>query len=135
MKEEKMFKLHRPIALFALMALIICSLTATRSAQQPTASGSQNPSQTPTTQSQQQNQPQKNQDAVVRISTQLVQVDAVVTDKKGNHVEDLTADDFEMFVDGKKQDLTHFKHISLPPIKRELPPVKKSNAPPASPNM
>ena len=32
----------------------------------------------------------------MRISTQLVQVDVVVTDKKDKHVEDLTADDFEL---------------------------------------
>jgi len=51
---------------------------------------------------------------VVRVTTQLVQVDAVVTDKKGKHVEDLTEGDFELLVDGKKQQLTHFSHIILP---------------------
>jgi VWFA-related protein len=66
---------------------------------------------------------QKGQD-VVRITTQLVQVDAVVTDKKGKHVEDLAEGDFELLVDGKKQQLTHFAHISLPVVKRE-PVVKK----------
>ncbi|MGH9801789.1 MAG: VWA domain-containing protein, partial [Blastocatellia bacterium] len=117
-----MFKINRPTIFFALLTLAACWLSPAQSAQQP--------AQNPPTQAQQQNQ-----DSVVRITTQLVQVDAVVVDKKGNHVEDLTADDFELFVDGKKQDLTHFKHNSLPPVKRELPPVKKSDAPPAPANM
>lgn len=121
---------NRPFVFFALLALCFCSLSPVQWAQQQT----QPPPQTPT-QTQAQPAQQQNQDSVVRISTQLVQVDAVVTDKKGNHIENLTADDFEMFVDGKKQDLTHFRHVSLPPVKRELPPVKKSDAPPAPANM
>lgn len=120
-----MFKSNRSVTFIALMALLACGIAPSRFAQQQTP---------PPTQPQQPNQ-QQNQEAIVRISTQLVQVDAVVTDKKGNHIEDLTTDDFELFVDGKKQDLTHFKHVSLSPVKRELPPVKKSDAPPASPNM
>ncbi len=121
-----MFKSNRSVTFFALIALLACGVAPSRFAQQQTPSS---------TQTKQQNPSQQDQDAIVRISTQLVQIDAVVTDKKGNHIEDLTTDDFELFVDGKKQDLTHFKHVSLPPVKRELPPVKKSDAPPASPNM
>lgn len=121
-----MFKSNRSVTFFALIALLACGVAPSRFAQQQTPSS---------TQTKQQNPSQQDQDAIVRISTQLVQVDAVVTDKKGNHIEDLTTDDFELFVDGKKQDLTHFKHVSLPPVKRELPSVKKSDAPPASPNM
>lgn len=56
------------------------------------------------------------QDNVVRISTQLVQIDAVVTDRKGNHVDDLKEEEFELLVDGKKQPLTLF---SLTNLKRE----------------
>ncbi|HEX5080925.1 MAG TPA: VWA domain-containing protein [Blastocatellia bacterium] len=70
--------------------------------------------------------PQRGQD-VVRITTQLVQVDAVVTDKKGKHVEDLTEGDFELLVDGKKQQLTHFSHVSLPTVKREPAARKEDN--------
>lgn len=118
-----MLKPNRPLVLFTIFTLLTCYLPSGKSAQQSTQNPTQNPTQ------------QQNQDLVVRISTQLVQVDAVVTDKKGNHIEDLSADDFEMFVDGEKQDLTHFRHVSLPPVKRELPPVKKSDAPPAPSNM
>lgn len=50
-------------------------------------------------------------DDVVRITTNLVQVDAVVT-KDGKVVTDLTADDFEIYEDGKKQTITSFAFIS-----------------------
>lgn len=64
---------------------------------------------------------------VVRVTTQLVQVDAVVTDKKGKHVEDLAEVDFELLVDGKKQQLTHFSHISLPKGLSDSAARKKGN--------
>lgn len=67
------------------------------------------------------------QEISVRISTQLVQIDAVVTDKKGEHVEDLTEDDFELTVDGKKQTITYFRRIKLSEPKR--PAASAANAP------
>lgn len=51
-------------------------------------------------------------DDVVKVTTNLVQLDAVVTDKKGNPVTDLTADDFEIWQDGKSQKITNFSYIS-----------------------
>jgi VWFA-related protein len=75
----------------------------------------QNPAQAPPEQSQ---DPSQDPDNVVRINTQLVQIDAVVTDGKGNHVENLTEDDFELAVDGKKQALTYFRLVKLPEPKR-----------------
>ncbi len=50
-------------------------------------------------------------ETVFRINTQLVQIDAVVTGKNGAHMDDLTEDDFELFVDGKKQPLSYFKLV------------------------
>ena len=57
--------------------------------------------------------PQKtsNDDDVVRITTNLVQVDAIVT-KDGKVVPNLTAEDFEIYEDGKKQAITSFAYIS-----------------------
>ncbi len=49
---------------------------------------------------------------VVKISTTLIQVDVSVTDSRGNIVSGLTADDFEIFENGKKQDITNFSFIS-----------------------
>src|SRR5262245_43466741 len=52
---------------------------------------------------------QKKQDEpLLRIETELVQIDFVVTDKEGKLARDLKRADFELFDDGKKQEITHF---------------------------
>jgi VWFA-related protein len=51
-------------------------------------------------------------DQVVRIGVTLVQLDAVVTDKAGKQVTDLTREDFRLLVDGKPQRITNFSYIS-----------------------
>lgn len=53
----------------------------------------------------------QDKDDVVRITTNLVQIDAIVT-KDGKLVSDLKAEDFEIFEDGKKQTITSFSYIS-----------------------
>src|SRR5215210_3748178 len=53
------------------------------------------------------------EDEVVRISTNLVQVDAVVTDGGGRQVTDLESRDFEILEDGKPQPITNFSYVSL----------------------
>ncbi len=77
------------------------------------------------------------QENAVRISTQLVQIDATVTDKNGEHVEDLTEDDFMLTVDGKKQAITYFTLVKLPepkPAGAAGTKVSKSTpAPPTAP--
>ena len=50
-------------------------------------------------------------DDVVRITTNLVQVDAVVT-RNGKHIKDLRAEDFQIFEDGKRQEITSFAYVS-----------------------
>jgi VWFA-related protein len=56
-------------------------------------------------------QPADDSDDVVKITTNLVQVDAVVT-KDGKPVSGLTANDFEIYEDGKRQTITSFAYIS-----------------------
>ena len=56
--------------------------------------------------------PAQDDDDVVRITTNLVQLDVVVTDNKGRQVTDLTADDFEMFEGGRPQKITNFSFVS-----------------------
>ncbi len=76
-----------------------------------------------------------NQDDVVRITTNLVQIDAVVT-KDGKPVRDLKAEDFEIYEDGRKQTITNFAFISnLPNAPRPVSPTAANTAgvPPAGP--
>lgn len=51
-------------------------------------------------------------DDVVRINTNLVQIDAVVT-KDNKPVTGLTADDFEILEDGKPRFITNFSYVSM----------------------
>ncbi|MBL8151107.1 MAG: hypothetical protein JNN15_14365, partial [Blastocatellia bacterium] len=51
------------------------------------------------------------QDSTVRVSTRLVEVDVVVTDKNGKYLKDLTADDFEIYENGKLQAITNFTYV------------------------
>src|SRR5215216_2436601 len=60
---------------------------------------------------QQQQPPPKQQGDVVRIDTNLVQIDVVVTDKAGKQVTDLKPEDFDVSEDGKKRQVTHFSYI------------------------
>lgn len=60
----------------------------------------------------QQTQPAKEDDDVVKISTELVQVDAVVVDKDGNPITNLTVGDFEVLQDGKPQSITNLSYIN-----------------------
>lgn len=71
---------------------------------------------------------------VVKITTNLVQIDAVVTDKKGQRIMDLKPDEVEMLEDGKSQKITNFSYITLEPRRSEAKsqPVDK-NAPPIPP--
>jgi VWFA-related protein len=71
---------------------------------------------------------------VVKITTNLVQIDAVVTDKKGQRITDLRPDEIEMLEDGKSQKVTNFSYITLDPKRAEArpQPVDK-NAPPVPP--
>jgi VWFA-related protein len=49
---------------------------------------------------------------VIRITVNLVQVDAVVTDSKGRQVTNLQPDDFEILEDGRPQKITNFSYVS-----------------------
>jgi VWFA-related protein len=54
---------------------------------------------------------QTQSDDVVRITVNLVQIDAVVT-KNGKSIKDLKAADFEIFEDGRRQEITSFAYVS-----------------------
>lgn len=57
--------------------------------------------------------PNKPDEDVVRITTNLVQVDATVTDKQGRQVSDLTASEFEIVEGGRSFGPEYCSYVSL----------------------
>jgi VWFA-related protein len=57
-------------------------------------------------------QGEQDEEEVVRITSNLIQVDAVVLDAQGRQVTDLNADDFELLEDGRAQTITNFSYFS-----------------------
>jgi VWFA-related protein len=84
-----------------------------------------------------QQSPQKPDQAdVVKITTNLVQVDAVVTDKSGKVVTDLKPDEVEILEDGHKQKITNFTfNLSASPRTEPTPKPRltEQNIPAAPP--
>jgi VWFA-related protein len=58
-------------------------------------------------------QEQVSPDDVIRITTELVQTDVVVTDKNDQVVSDLKLEDFELYDQGKKQDLKFMEFVGV----------------------
>ncbi len=56
--------------------------------------------------------PTQQPDEVVSVTTNLVQVDVVVTDKEGKQVTNLLPDDFEIVEDNKRQKITNFSYVA-----------------------
>lgn len=80
---------------FIFVLAVICLAVLTNYAQTPTP--------TPTV---------VEEDAdVVKISTALIQVDVTVTDKDGKAVTDLKPEDFEIYENGEKQEITNFSFV------------------------
>jgi len=123
----KSFRLgrHCTIAILAMTFVMVATLRAGLAQSQPKA-------------------PQKPQDAsTLRIETELVQIDVVVTDKQGKLVTDLKREEFQLLEDGKPQNITHFsigtatrqanwlrpsqtaanKNVPVPPVVITPPPL------------
>jgi hypothetical protein len=50
---------------------------------------------------------------VIRISVDLIQIDVVVTDKKGRHVMDLGPSDFEVREDGRLRTVSNVSYVRV----------------------
>ncbi len=80
--------------------------------------------------------PDDDDEEVVRITTNLVQVDAVVTDGDGRHVTDLRPEEFEITEEGKRQEVTSFSYVGATAAERTAPaaaPPAEKGGPPAPP--
>ena len=102
-------------------------------AQLSTGALAQQPLPSPTPAPIEQQKPQSESDDVVHITTNLVQVDAVVTDKDGKLVTDLKPEEVEIFEDGRKQKITHFSYNATmteqPAAETKSTPTDKNAAP------
>ncbi|MFN2598157.1 MAG: VWA domain-containing protein, partial [Pyrinomonadaceae bacterium] len=144
---------HAPPALLGALFFVssFAPLARTSARQQPPRRQAPAP-QTPTTQQspapQQSPQPSAQPAAsqppveigdedVVRITTNIVQLDAIVTDRRGNQVTDLKPEDFQIFEDGKPQRIAHFSYVSTDEPAAAATPAAAAkpdkNAPPAPP--
>ena len=72
-------------------------------------------------------------DIVIRVTVGLVQVDAVVTDKQGRQVTDLTPADFVIKEGGQEREITQLSYVRLSPPAGEAPSTAASPAPEATP--
>jgi VWFA-related protein len=90
-----------------LLFFVLASSGLKASAQTPV------PSPQPTTTTQDV-QPADESD-VVRVTTNLIQIDALVTDSNGKVVTNLKPEDFEIFVNGKPQQITNFSFVTVEP--------------------
>jgi hypothetical protein len=76
------------------------------------------------------NEGECSQQGVIRITVNLVQGEAVVTDSKGHQVTNLRPEDFEVLEDGRPQTITNFSYISVAGLETSRPP---SARPPGTP--
>jgi VWFA-related protein len=105
------------VVLLGSLLLPLQTLSQSPSTQQP----SKPPSQ----------QPAPDDQDVIKINTNLVQVDAVVT-RNGKQVTDLKAEDFVILQDGKPQAITNFSYVSNVPARPEVvaaAPAKRTEGP------
>ena len=114
----------RRIPLVLLLVLLFSTLALPQQSASPTPQASPAPiePQQPT---------RPNDEDVVRITTNLVQVDAVVTDKNGKIIKDLRPDEVQIFEDGRPQKITNFSLVTTEaPTSQPAPsPLDKTLAP------
>ena len=99
--------------LFSVILPLCTSVTGQQPASNPAKASSPASSQQP---------PAMTEDEIVRITTNLVQIDAVVT-KDSKQITNLTAADFQIFEDGKPQTITNFAYVRNV-LTAEVPPPK-----------
>ncbi len=97
---------------FLVVFALVCQLSLTGLADLPFSQTAGQAQTKPTPATRQQSAPPSDED-VVRITTNLVQVDPVITDKNGKQVTDLRPDEVQILEDDKPQKITNFSYIAL----------------------
>jgi VWFA-related protein len=121
----------KPTALaFALISILVINALGQQGPPAPSPSPLPSPRAVPV-------QEPTADDEVVRITTNLVQVDAVVTDRDGRQVTDLRPEDFEILENGRVKQISHFSYITIGPtaIPATTAAAPASAKPPRGPNV
>src|SRR5258706_3541143 len=77
-----------------------------------------------------QTKPSSSDDDIVRVKTELVQTDVSVVDRRGQFIEGLSPDQFQLRVDGKSQTLLFFDQVVTGAANEEKQLVAARNAKP-----
>jgi VWFA-related protein len=102
---RRTFRRSALTALFAAAALVAPAAQSPNQAP-PASQGGQRPAPP--------DEPQPLPPVTFRAEIDYVEVDAVVTDERGNLVKGLTREDFEVFEDGKPQKVAFFSQVVIP---------------------
>src|SRR5213083_653700 len=102
----------------AVLVGLVAGLSA-QTAQNPAPPPAQNPAQTPSPRTP---PPAQTEKPTFRVQVDLVTNDVVVRDEKGNFVPDLKKDEFEIFEDGVKQDITSMTVVTGGRVNNVLAP-------------
>ncbi|HEX2343460.1 MAG TPA: VWA domain-containing protein [Vicinamibacterales bacterium] len=112
--------MRRGVRLPALAAVFAAAVVVSAQAPPPSPPPGQPPAQQPPAQQPPAQQPPAPQPdpnqprpPVIRRGVNFVSVDVIVTDNKGNPVEDLKQEDFEVFEDNQRQDVETFQIIKI----------------------
>ena len=135
------FRVGPRVSLFAVLLAVFLLLNGHTAAQTPASQESSQADQHPSQSQSQKPGPVYENTTVLRTVTRLVEVDVVVTDAKGQPVNDLRQEDFTLTEDGQAQQIRGFSFQQPPasgsPLLRErrlnLPPNIFTNIPKYSP--
>lgn len=121
--------------------ILVVELLGSSSGQAPGTATRPSPPATPQPSPSPQRPAQSGDEDVVRITTKLVQVDAVITDRNGKLVTDLRPEELQIMEDGRPQKITHFIIITagnaagspVVAVANRSAKTNDRNAPPAPP--
>lgn len=77
-----------------------CAMELTGQVSTPAAESAENPNGSP------------KEDFTIRVAVEEVRIDAVVVDRRGRQITDLTTDDFELYQDGKRQKILSAAYVN-----------------------
>jgi Ca-activated chloride channel family protein len=97
-----------------LFTFCVASIHAQRTPPVLRSSGNQSPTQNQTTNAANSEPAEVDEGSVLRVSTSLITVPAIVMDRNGRYIANLRKEDFRIYEDGVEQQLTYFASVEKP---------------------